>query len=167
MRTITKCVLWLLALVAIAALLFPVFAARREKALERTCASNLNQISLGMMMYARDNDDHLPDAMRWPSQVYPYIRNDRVFICPAAPRDTGRTYAMNLRYSGARMHDFGNPFYLVIFYDADGYGRPVPRHHGGMNCSFINGYVYWMRGIPDGIDPPVNVAPPPKTGSRK
>ena len=44
-----------IAIIAIlAAILFPVFARAREKARQTSCASNLKQIDLGMLMYAQD-----------------------------------------------------------------------------------------------------------------
>jgi prepilin-type N-terminal cleavage/methylation domain-containing protein len=46
-----------IAIIAIlAAILFPVFAQAREKARQTSCISNVKQLSLGMLMYAQDND---------------------------------------------------------------------------------------------------------------
>ena len=50
-----------IALIAIlAALLFPVFAAAREKARQTTCAANMQQIGLATRMYIQDWDERLP-----------------------------------------------------------------------------------------------------------
>lgn len=47
-----------IAIIAIlAAILFPVFARAREKARQSSCASNLKQITLGLIMYAQDYDE--------------------------------------------------------------------------------------------------------------
>jgi prepilin-type N-terminal cleavage/methylation domain-containing protein/prepilin-type processing-associated H-X9-DG protein len=47
-----------IAIIAIlAAILFPVFAQAREKARAATCASNLRQMGLAMVMYAQDHDE--------------------------------------------------------------------------------------------------------------
>jgi len=49
-----------IAIIAIlAAILFPVFAAAREKARQVTCASNLKQIGLGLAQYYQDYDEVL------------------------------------------------------------------------------------------------------------
>jgi prepilin-type N-terminal cleavage/methylation domain-containing protein len=50
-----------IAIIAIlAAILFPVFARARENARRASCASNLKQISLGLMQYSQDYDERFP-----------------------------------------------------------------------------------------------------------
>jgi prepilin-type N-terminal cleavage/methylation domain-containing protein len=93
-----------IAIIAIlAAILFPVFAAAREKARQIACLSNLKQLGLAVVQYTQDNDEHFPcgdnwigeqttgtgpdyggvDApYGWKYQVYPYVKSDGVFICP-------------------------------------------------------------------------------------
>src|SRR5436305_6711175 len=44
----------------IAAILFPVFAAARDKARQAACFSNLKQIGYALHMYLEDYDDRLP-----------------------------------------------------------------------------------------------------------
>jgi prepilin-type N-terminal cleavage/methylation domain-containing protein/prepilin-type processing-associated H-X9-DG protein len=47
-----------IAIIAIlAAILFPVFARAREQARKTTCASNLKQLTTGMLMYTQDYDE--------------------------------------------------------------------------------------------------------------
>ena len=101
-----------IAIIAIlAAILFPVFARAREKARQTTCASNLKQMALGMLMYAQDYDETLPSyrlrnaensfwddtpvvegwnyhsthgySRSWPSFIYPYVMNIQIFRCPS------------------------------------------------------------------------------------
>ena len=45
---------------ALAAILFPTFAAVRENARRTSCLSNLRQLGLAVHAYAQDNDDRLP-----------------------------------------------------------------------------------------------------------
>ncbi|MCX6366922.1 MAG: prepilin-type N-terminal cleavage/methylation domain-containing protein [Armatimonadetes bacterium] len=79
-----------IAIIAIlAAILFPVFAQARDKARSAACLSNTKQLSLGVMMYAQDYDETLPvigyNQMcrgRWQWQIYPYVKNEKVFTCP-------------------------------------------------------------------------------------
>jgi len=50
-----------IAIIAIlAAILFPVFAQARESARTISCVSNEKQISLGLLMYVQDYDEHFP-----------------------------------------------------------------------------------------------------------
>jgi prepilin-type N-terminal cleavage/methylation domain-containing protein/prepilin-type processing-associated H-X9-DG protein len=59
-----------IAIIAIlAAILFPVFAAAREKARQSVCASNLKQLAIGVSMYESDNDDTLPGCADGPTGV--------------------------------------------------------------------------------------------------
>lgn len=43
----------------LAAILFPVFSRARENARRASCASNMKQLALGVLMYAQDNDGRL------------------------------------------------------------------------------------------------------------
>src|SRR5262245_53196377 len=73
-----------IAIIAIlAAILFPVFAQAREKARMATCASNLKQSGVAVVMYVQDYDETFPpgnygDAAsageHWYSLVEPYVK---------------------------------------------------------------------------------------------
>ena len=91
-----------IAIIAIlAAILFPVFAQAREKARQISCLSNLSQIGLSYNMYEQDYDqtyycasDIIPTIqyngsdigmmLNFGSQymLYPYTKNNQMFICP-------------------------------------------------------------------------------------
>jgi prepilin-type N-terminal cleavage/methylation domain-containing protein len=80
-----------IAIIAIlAAILFPVFAQAREKARQITCASNLKQLSLGILMYTQDNNEQFPigwlsngtSITAWPGEVAPYLKSTGVLCCP-------------------------------------------------------------------------------------
>lgn len=100
-----------IAIIAVlAAILFPVFAQAREKARQTSCLSNVKQIGTATMMYVQDYDERypyldpaydgktavglaLPSGVSltknkiwvWPLQLYPYIKNDEVFLCASDP----------------------------------------------------------------------------------
>jgi prepilin-type N-terminal cleavage/methylation domain-containing protein/prepilin-type processing-associated H-X9-DG protein len=98
-----------IAIIAIlAAILFPVFAQAREKARQASCLSNMKQIGLGMNMYTQDYDETFPHCpwntqavgttdhdspaganyktrFTWIWQLYPYIKNRHVWVCPSDP----------------------------------------------------------------------------------
>ena len=60
-----------IAIIAIlAAILFPVFAQAREKARQITCASNLKQMGVGILMYATDYDECMPSGYVMTAYAY-------------------------------------------------------------------------------------------------
>ena len=85
-----------IAIIAIlAAILFPVFAQARESARASTCAANMRQLGMAMMLYSQDADEALPMATNyaapfaspervWTSSVQTYVKNSGVFLCPSA-----------------------------------------------------------------------------------
>ena len=88
-----------IAIIAIlAAMLLPALAKAKQRAWTITCNSNLHQISLGMLMFANDNDGRCPlsggaipwnpanaDAPTngWMQQILPLVGNTNVYHCPA------------------------------------------------------------------------------------
>src|SRR3954466_9689001 len=87
-----------IAIIAIlAAILFPVFAQAREAARKATCISNTRQIGLALMPYCQDYDETLVpnndqvtgytgQLHNWTWFLQPYIKNDKVFLCPSSHR---------------------------------------------------------------------------------
>ncbi len=78
-----------IAIIAIlAAVLFPVFAQAREKARQATCASNVRQLGIALLMYAQDCDETMMTAqefpLRWPQLLSPYIKSRAFVFCPSA-----------------------------------------------------------------------------------
>ncbi len=93
-----------IAIIAIlAAILFPVFAQAKAAAKATASLSNIKQQSLGILMYANDNDDHfVPEASwnngndplnlggvgtvsTWAWLDLPYIKNGPIFQDPSGP----------------------------------------------------------------------------------
>jgi prepilin-type N-terminal cleavage/methylation domain-containing protein len=90
-----------IAIIAIlAALLLPALSRAREQARKSTCASNLKQVGLGIMLYAEDYAERLPpfsygtgylgclgyggaDGCRWGDMVFSYLQDTNVFDCPS------------------------------------------------------------------------------------
>jgi prepilin-type N-terminal cleavage/methylation domain-containing protein/prepilin-type processing-associated H-X9-DG protein len=78
----------------LAAILFPVFQQSQEKARGADCTNNLAQISKAFIMYRSDYDGYSPLAIlhsnpiaqqTWYAQLYVYIKDWRVFVCPSVP----------------------------------------------------------------------------------
>jgi prepilin-type N-terminal cleavage/methylation domain-containing protein/prepilin-type processing-associated H-X9-DG protein len=108
----------------LAAIIFPVFAKAKAAARATGCLSNVRQLGLGMSLYLPDNDDTYPGttdgfagegiAGGWmfyskfgdrragdfdPKQgsLYPYVKSDGVFVCPADSegRQAKNSFSMN------------------------------------------------------------------------
>lgn len=113
-----------IAIIAIlAAILFPVFAAAREKARQAQCASNLKQIGIAFAQYAQDYDETYPITFdftnntvaklsTWDVEINAYLKvpvgygaMSTVFSCPddnvarTPANAVGRSYAMPLAYN--------------------------------------------------------------------
>ncbi|MGI5818335.1 MAG: H-X9-DG-CTERM domain-containing protein, partial [Armatimonadota bacterium] len=98
-----------IAIIAIlAAILFPVFARARDKALQTDCLSNIKQLTLGIEMYAQDYDERLPMGITggylvpgytnenrcwWGEAVLmPYVKNRDMMVCQSADSILRRSY---------------------------------------------------------------------------
>lgn len=85
-----------IAIIAIlAAILFPVFAQARAKARQTVCLSNTKQMGLALAQYTQDFDETLPmggwaagsNQSRWYRDLYPYVKNLYVYVCPEITSD--------------------------------------------------------------------------------
>jgi prepilin-type N-terminal cleavage/methylation domain-containing protein/prepilin-type processing-associated H-X9-DG protein len=85
-----------IAIIAIlAALLFPIFAAARERARASSCAGNLKQIGAGILLYLDDWEDNFPVSYptsqgQWfplQTQIERYLqkRGQGIWLCPSDP----------------------------------------------------------------------------------
>ncbi|MEN6344125.1 MAG: prepilin-type N-terminal cleavage/methylation domain-containing protein [Armatimonadia bacterium] len=143
-----------IAIIAIlAAILFPVFARAREKARQTSCLSNIKQILLGSQMYLQDYDETFfghyqgrrsiagypfyggTGYLNWPMMIYPYTKNDQLYICPSnsqatwsfnftAPDTTfgyGMNYWMTFFYYYITMSDIKTPAETIWYADCNYY----------------------------------------------
>lgn len=146
-----------IAIIAIlAAILFPVFARAREKALQSSCLSNIKQIALAGLQYMQDYDEtffgHIqgrrddpvygasgpPGFVNWAWQIYPYVKNNQAYVCPANkyatfdPQTTnpqgrdnyfgyGMNYWLTYYYYYVSMSDIKRPAETIWFTDCDYY----------------------------------------------
>ncbi len=95
-----------IAIIAIlAAILFPIFAKARSRAQLTHCMNNVHQLAKALVMYSDDNHGSFPSCDTWPgniwgqqtmsawpdlqtSQIWSYIKAEKVFRCPAIPART-------------------------------------------------------------------------------
>jgi prepilin-type N-terminal cleavage/methylation domain-containing protein/prepilin-type processing-associated H-X9-DG protein len=112
-------------IVALAAIIFPVFPRAREAARKAHCTANLRQFGNSFAMYVQDYDGMYPSpgAFSWwdptgwvicpqvgvmavdvtRGSLYPYVKNQQVYICPSGR--TGR-FLNNLSYAMPEMLSF-------------------------------------------------------------
>ena len=138
----------------------PEMAKMRDNAQTATSESNLKQLSLGIMQYAQDNDQKLPDGDKWVDEIYPYVKSESVFRDPTAPAGEKWSYAFNKNLSGLKLSDLASPAATVLLFEttlgaknATDTGESVPhpgRHQGGTDYAFSDGHVQWLR---DGMTP--------------
>ncbi|HEY3397231.1 MAG TPA: prepilin-type N-terminal cleavage/methylation domain-containing protein [Armatimonadota bacterium] len=130
-----------IAIIAIlAAILFPVFARARAKAQQSNCLSNVKQITLGVLMYAADNDQWLPMygggyPLAWDCQIFPYIKNVQILQCPSAlPGSAGKDPISTVAdYGGYGDYNGTNPWGIPVYI---GYGFQQHYRVGGANNTF-------------------------------
>ncbi len=71
----------------LAGILLPALSKARESGRRTSCASNLKQIGLGLIMYTNENNETYPnntDAMTSLNLLYPtYVSDRKVFNCPS------------------------------------------------------------------------------------
>jgi len=77
----------------LAALLLPALAAAKERALRTSCLNNIKQLTLGLIMYAGDNNDILP-PLKWrtANPQYPYEMFRYTSVSPLTYDPTGGPY---------------------------------------------------------------------------
>ncbi|MHB9036694.1 MAG: prepilin-type N-terminal cleavage/methylation domain-containing protein [Armatimonadota bacterium] len=97
-----------IAIIAIlAAILFPVFTAAKEKGKQASCASNMKQITTGTLIYVDDNGGRFPTIIWgkiWEPPYYHYVgiqkylRSASVVRCPSQAYK-GPGYFLNCNYA--------------------------------------------------------------------
>ncbi|MCW3097337.1 MAG: prepilin-type N-terminal cleavage/methylation domain [Chthonomonadaceae bacterium] len=126
-------------LTILAGLLFPVFAAARERARQTTCFSNERQIGAALLMYAQDYDEQLPSGtLGWPGngwagQIFPFVKSADIYKCPdddkhphesddGGPIDPGAveiSYALNCNAVGQSLAAFNASSLTVLAFEVN------------------------------------------------
>lgn len=125
----------------VAGMLLPALSSAKVRARQTSCASNLRQLGLGLVLYSDDYDGWLPLTTHGVSQtnrswiftIRPYLGNvDGVRICPADPQRHARltnnaaSYIMNEYTSVDRLDPFGG--HLESFRNMNRLRRPSETH---------------------------------------
>jgi prepilin-type processing-associated H-X9-DG protein len=158
----------------LAAILFPVFAKAREKARQASCMANVKQINLGLLMYCQDWDERFPPKHQagmtggllppppgaqtaygsaispyppgdWRSDIYPYIRNSEILLCPSSRAPD--SYQFNEEMHGVWLGKIVEPQRTLSVYEKGWRdGSSPPPHNGGYNVGFVDGHCKWEVG---------------------
>ena len=131
-------------LTILAAILFPVFAAARDKARQTTCLSNVRQISVAQSLYIQDWDERLPHWYEvgdgsaaaawggytfWTEYFQPYLRSRAVLRCPSFAWPNGEALP------GTKLADYS---LLTWGPNGDGSrGNPYWRWPGNMSLAQV------------------------------
>ncbi len=150
------------------------FAKARENARQAASLSNLRQISLAMIMYAQDHNEHFPPAANWVDAVTPYLTVDlhthtvnlhtqeerqriisSLFHDPSAPDSQKWSYAFNSNLSGLSLAHVDKPATTVLLFEssagvknASDTGESIPhpgRHSGGTDYALADGHCKWYH----------------------
>lgn len=121
-----------IAIIAIlAAILFPVFAKARERAMLTTCLNNNKQLGTAFQMYIGDTDGRLPfwiDATNttWDISIYNYVKTKKSFTCPsnkspqarqATEANPIRSYSFPQNINGMSISQMKAPSKTVVLFE--------------------------------------------------
>lgn len=132
-----------------AGLLLPALAKEKAKAQGAACMNNLRQISLGLLMYAGDNNETFPRADSWCDAIKKYVGSEIPFHCAMEP-DQRSSYALNTKVAGKKTSDLRDPARTVLTFGcaggwnkAGGQELASPHKHsqGFVMVGFADGHV--------------------------
>lgn len=109
---VTEVILVLAILLIIWAMLFPVFAYSGPG----FSGSIIQSIWGSAMMYAQDNDDHLPLSKNWPSALKSGPQNSMVKVSNQRKTIYEARNMMNIHTSGLRVSTQEEPEYIPLFF---------------------------------------------------
>jgi len=146
-----------IAIIAIlAAILFPVFAKAKERALQVKCLSNCRQIGLAIQQYIDDWDGSMPrlpmgfhqvwdepagQEPGWMKRIDPYMKSRELLRCPA-DKLHNFSYSMNWQAANLSRDEVRCPSFFIHVFECHGTGSEG-------RCGFCPG---WCTGAGGTID---------------
>ena len=152
-----------IAIIAIlAAILFPVYARMKEKAIRTLCLSNCKQLGTAFQTYVDDNDGKYPggggvDASNPPKAawvispahwdihvdtgaLFPYVKNRDLYVCPVQRKKTiaiKLSYTMNAKLSLLSQSNVVSPSGCLLLIEED--DSTVNNQEGPNDGLFVDG----------------------------
>ena len=100
------------------AIVFPIFQDAQRQARAVSCLSNGRDLSIALLQYAQDYDEHLPLARSW----FDTRLNRNWLRCPELPNPNCIGYAMDERLSGRSLDKIGAPHERrVLLYESSNF----------------------------------------------
>ena len=184
--TLIELVVVIAIILILGAMLLPVFEQATKQAEAICCLSNMRNIGYAALMYADDYGQQYPpaiveitdsicDANCWDKSLFPYLRSELIFVCPADETPTPgpswtcsipHSYGINLDvamvggYAGAALRccQVPRPGRTILFFELEqenSYGwrqssgnmsqYVAARHNEGANFVFCAGNAKWIR----------------------
>ena len=169
-----------LIVVALTAIIYPVFHRTREQQRQRLCLNQVHQLVTALQQYYQDNKGRYP-AHPWTSGILPYLHDTgNIFHCPGDPANQQSmcSYAYNgalmrLDRTGINEAQINDPIDVGVICDAatsyplgtagyipgagllpDNEHNTVPqaRHNHGIVAGFADGHAAWIPGDFDPAD---------------
>lgn len=115
-------ILIVIAVVALlSALLFSAFQRVRASGNTATCASNLKQLGLSLQLYCADHRGLYPSGFTftssiscsWADDFYPWVKDTRIFWCPAMPNGEFRLGCPPSEVSGDLIYNWYGSYDMV------------------------------------------------------
>lgn len=110
-------------ILAVVAVLFPVFQKVKERPYHGNCQSNLKIFGLVYTEYLQDNDEKYPPSVSaagsgWAGEIYSYIKATDVYKCPDDTAEGQHiSYAQNLALTGQPLASLISPVHAVELYE--------------------------------------------------
>jgi hypothetical protein len=125
------------------------FASTSKRA---TSLSNLKMIGLAVYMYAADYDDWLPQPRSWQDDLFPYMKNDRLFRDPDLTGSGPNVgFAMFAPVAETHFAHYEAPSLVPLAFQSTILGRnavgdfrslPIPsRHVDGNGVVYLDGHA--------------------------
>lgn len=136
---------------ALGVIIYPLWIQNGKSATRTWCLSNIKMLSVGMQMYANENDMMMPLRNNWKTAIEEYVKSNKAFICPTVSTDKP-CYAFNTSLGAVNSSGIDTPDKTVMLFESiPGINQcggkellPIPLRHSGHSIAFVDGHA---RGV--------------------